>query len=74
VYDIKTVQEDIQKKRYILYLLKNINWKKETRCSNTPCKNEHVEEQNVKVEWLAPVLCIWEVLDSSLSPETGYPD
>jgi hypothetical protein len=29
---------------------------------------------NVVVEWLALLLCIREVPDSNLGPETGYPD
>jgi hypothetical protein len=29
---------------------------------------------NVTVEWVTLLLCILEILDSSLGPETGYPD
>jgi hypothetical protein len=28
---------------------------------------------SVAVEWLALLLCIWEVPGSNLGPETGYP-
>jgi hypothetical protein len=28
---------------------------------------------HVMLEWLAFVLCIWEVLDSNFDPRTGYP-
>jgi hypothetical protein len=29
---------------------------------------------NVRAEWLALLLCIWEIPGSNLGPETGYPD
>lgn len=29
---------------------------------------------NFVVEWLIPVLCVWEVQGVNLIPETGFPD
>jgi hypothetical protein len=29
---------------------------------------------NIMIEWLTLPLGIWEVLDSNLGPESGYPD
>jgi hypothetical protein len=32
------------------------------------------DSSNVMVEWLTPLLHVWEVLGSNLGPETDYPD